>query len=187
MKRFLVLLLLIIFVAGCFNSNSYEYNGYAVKRHSYGYSITVYSTYSNKLNEEPHIVNLRYGPKDLEDIKVEKSLKETILNSDQIYITTNPNESGKISIATIDIGKVLGTADWGVFKISTSSALTEPFGNITVKTCKDAVDKTTVLYLKTGNETRLYSEDRCIILEGKTEDDVIKLADRLTLNLLGVM
>ena len=190
MKKIIILtlfLITIIFIAGCNEKNRYVYNDFTITRQQHGWAVTVYTVYPDFSQPVPRVVNLRYGPKELEDIEVDNSIKDIILKSENIYLTIDPNESSKIAIATIDLGKVLGTAPWGVFKIPTQSALTQPIDNITVKTCNDATQSTTIIYFKKGIQNSISNNNNCIVLEGREIEEIIKLSDRLALELLGVM
>ena len=60
-------------------------------------------------------------------------------------------------------------------------------GNYTIKTCDDSKDKVSVILLELANKTEVMVKDKCIIIKGETEEDLIRAADRLVLTLLGVI
>jgi len=115
-------------------------------------------------------------------------VKTKILDKDGVYITLDPYGSSKSVLAAIEINRVLGTNDYGVFKIPTQSATYKPT-NTTFPyiTCTDATKQIGVIYLLVENKTRIASLGECVVVEGKDYDDLIKAADKLTLHLLGVM
>ncbi len=153
--------------------------------------LTAYATYKDKKTNQ-YTIPLRNGPKDLEKIDVQKDINNLILNKEYVYITMSPEYTGKSVIAGIEIAKVLGTASYSVFKISTEGALTFPANNTNVTgtpiiNCKDANKELGVILLNLGKENKIYSNKECVILEAKDEDSLIKVADRFVYNLLGVM
>lgn len=144
---------------------------------------------------------LRYGPKDLESIPMSGGAKENLLFNGQVqkntlYITQDPNlpdQTDKLSaIAVIDINEVTGTASYGAFKMPTITAVTyETNGsiknNLPVVTCKDSTNKVGVIELKLGPENKISQEPNgCVILQGVDGQGIIKVADKLILNMLGV-
>jgi len=182
MKKLISILFILLFIAGCSNSNRYVYNGFTITKHEFGWAATVYA------NKQPHIVYLHHGPKEVEDIKSE-NLKDKILNSKQIYATFNPSMPGPpTTFAIIDIVKVTGTnSEWGIFKIPTKATITESDGINEVKTCADATSDISVILLKLGDKTEIYSEGNCIIIEAETEEDIVKASNKLVYELLGVI
>jgi len=139
-------------------------------------------------NPEPFVMDLRYGPIDLEDIKVpDTAIKQMIQNDETLYITFNPQEElkGEAVLAGVEIGKFIGNKYF--FNIPVKSAVTTPYDNNTVMTCEDADDLNTVIWIKKGKETKIETQGNCIILQGPTETDMVKAADRLALHLIGIM
>jgi len=183
MKRILIIPIILLLIAGC-SQNKYTYNGYTITKHEFGWAATVYAGQK----EQPYIVYLHYGPKEVDKINSE-TVKDKILNSKQIYTTFNPSMPGApTALAVIDIVKVTGTnPEWGIFKIPTQAAITEPDGINEVKTCKDATNETSVILLKLGDETKIYPEDYCIIIQAENEEDIIKASNRLVYELLGII
>ena len=48
-------------------------------------------------------------------------------------------------------------------------------------------NKKTTIKLQLGEENKIFKEGSCVVVEGKTEEDLIRGADRLFLRLLGIM
>ncbi len=137
-------------------------------------------------NPTPSYIFTRYEPGQLEKLDIE-NVKSKILDKKEFFITINPyaNLTGLTTIAALEIDKFLDNRY--LFNIPVSSAFTEDYNNGTVKTCSDADEDTGIFLLRLGNMTRLFSREECIVLEGKTEEDLIMLADRLVFQLLGMM
>ena len=127
-------------------------------------------------------------PYSLEDIEIFGNVKDKILKKQGIFVTLDPYGSSKSVLAAIEITRVIGTNDYGVFKIPTQSATFKPT-NTTFPyiNCANATKDIGVIYLFLGNNTRVASLGECVVVEGKNYDDLIKAADKLTLHLLGVM
>ena len=154
--------------------------------------LTTYVTYKGDISDYQYTIPLRNGPKSLEDISVVKGINPVILNKKYVYITLNPDRNSQAVLASIEIAKVIGTADYGVFKIPTKGAFTHPVNNTNstetpIITCKNANKDIGVIELRLGNENKIYSNKECVILEAKDEESLIRVADRFVYNLLGVM
>src|SRR3989344_1146660 len=163
----------------------FEYNGFQVKR-EVDKSGNLYSIqlYLNE-NSEPSTISVRNDPRNLEDIPVEYGLREKVLKS-EAFVTMEPNASGLTVVAAIEISKIIGNEF--LYAVPTKGALLWDVGTgAPVKDCKDADDDTAIIKLVKGNQTAVYSENECVIVEGKTQSEIIESADRLILTLLGIM
>ena len=58
--------------------------------------------------------------------------------------------------------------------------------DLPIITCNDVRDHQGVILLKIGENNRIYSDNGCIILEAKSNKDLIRVSDRLILDILGV-
>jgi len=137
---------------------------------------------------QPYTVTLRYGPRELEDVIFEnRDIKQTITDDDLVYITFDPNEElkGEAALAGVEAGKLI--ANKYFYNIPVKSAVTSEYDNNTVVSCDNATKKNTVIWVKKGEETKVSMQDNCILVEGPTESDIVKAADRLALYLIGIM
>jgi len=178
----------VIYFSDFNTSNVYQYsNGYSV------FDVNVLNEVETQIlitldeSGEAYILNMRNDPLSLEDIPVTGNIYQRILNDEAMYIVINPNDglSSKATIAALEIDKVIDNQFF--FNTPVYSAMTEEYGGYPVVTCDDANDEYTVIYLGLGNETAVYVDEYCIIVEGVDEDDLIRAADRLSLHLLGIM
>ena len=76
-----------------------------------------------------------------------------------------------------------------MFNLPTFPGLIRPVeGNdLPVITCEDVSDSRSVILFDIGDENRIYSQEGCVIMEAVNEDELIRVADRLTLTTLGIM
>ena len=159
------------------------------------HTVETYAKYKDDSNNYRYVIPLRTGPKEVEEFTVDKNINNYLLNKKYIYITMDPKYSSKAILASLDIAKVLGTADYSVFKIPTEGALTysitnatnSTFQNTPIITCNDANKDVGVIWFNIDNENKIYSNKGCVVIEAVDEDTLIKLADRLVYSLLGVM
>ncbi|MBS3162316.1 hypothetical protein J4467_00140 [Candidatus Woesearchaeota archaeon] len=138
--------------------------------------------------ETPYLIALRNDPVSLEDIQVEGVLNTRIYNDEQIWLTINPNAnlSSKTTVAVLEVDKIIDNDN--LYGIPANAAMTmENDYNYPVKSCYDGTDKSTVIFFTLGSETKVYTDEYCIIIVGTTEDEIIRAADRFVLTLLGVM
>jgi len=155
------------------------------------YTLKLSASYGDKLTRQ-YEIPLRNKPKDLENIPVEDRVKSKLLSSQGIFITLDPELDQKATIAAIQLAKVLGTADYGVFKIPTQGAFTQPINttnqsNYPVKTCQDATSDIMVIQLTLGMENKAYIKNNCVIIEATDTENLIKVSEKVVLRLLGVM
>jgi len=138
--------------------------------------------------EHLYQIPLRNLPEDVKIISLSSREVKKILNAKGIFITLDPNLKAYASIGAIELAGVLGTADFGVFKIPTQGAFTEKIdSDYPVKTCEDAKDGVIVITLILGDENRIDSEGDCIIVKGDSYENLIKSSERLIYGLFGVL
>ena len=162
-------------------SNSFNYNGYKFSKNSAnGYDIEIFF----KNDPNPHYINVRYNPNDLERIPVETDLNSKLLKDD-VYVTLDKNLTSTSVIAVAEISKIIGNQY--LFNIPTKGALNYDTGKNLFKTCEDATSKTGIILLKLGNETKITSNKKCVVVQGTNEDEIIRASTKLILTMLGIM
>lgn len=181
---FILLAVFIGFIFLKFQPAGYEYNGFDVQEIVLG-NTTVYRTtlYINHA-KEPSFLNSRYGPKELEDFPTEE-FRNDILDKKKIYATVDPDQSlsGQTMIALFEINNAIEV----FYGIGVDGALTHNAKNYTEKSCEDVSPEEGVIWLRKGSENKILNQDGCIIIEGLTEEDLIKGADRLVFGLLEII
>ncbi|MDD5086908.1 MAG: hypothetical protein PHV16_04095 [Candidatus Nanoarchaeia archaeon] len=163
--------------------NNYEYNGFTfTKIEGYGVWFTEIQKQDKNFR-----VSMRYSPMEVEDIPIDRTAYQVILNSNELYLTVPNNLSSIAVLALAEVGRITGT-QYGILDIPSTGALTHSKGDETpVKNCEDAVGGTGIILFNLGNYTRVYLEGKCVIVEGETDWDIVRAADRLTFGLLGIM
>lgn len=138
-------------------------------------------------NPKPYLVTFRYDPLKLENISIDRKAKQLIADDKLVYVTIDPDQklTGKTTIAALEIDKVID--NYLFYNIPVSSAVTKPYQEMKVKSCKNATAEMTVIWLKTGDSTKVYTEENCIIVQGSDEEELVRAADRLGLLLIGIM
>lgn len=134
----------------------------------------------------PKYIYTRHEPQEMIGLKINPDVKQ-IATKKEAYITINPNAgmTGRTTIAALEIDKFLDNPY--LFNIPTKSAFTEKYEtspDYLIKTCEDVNKDTAIIWLKLGEETAIKYEKGCVILEGQTEDDLIKIADGLAFYLM---
>lgn len=138
----------------------------------------------------PKYVYTRHEPEEMMGLKINPKVIQDITAKKEAYIIINPNAelTGKTTIAALEIDKFLDNPN--LFNIPTKSAFTEIYEespDYLIKTCEDVDEDTAIIWLKLGEETVIKSENGCVILEGQTEEDIIKIADGLVFYLMGMI
>ena len=163
----------------------FEYNGFAIHKVEIQgipiYKATIY------VDDKPFLLGFRYNPRDLEGIKVEDGLKEKIIKK-SLYVTMDPGLSSKGTIAFSEVDKVMENPS--LYRLTTKPALTKEIdGNDLPKIdCDDVTADIGVIRFMIGKADRVYSDESgCVIVEAISEDNLIKVADRLMMTIGGIM
>jgi len=163
------------------NKNEYNYNDFKLQKTPTGWVTWAYK------GDQPYLLQLRHDPKTLENISVDENIMELVLSKQALATTIDPNLTSRAVIGAIDIANVLGRR-LGLYGIQVIGATMEFANNGTyVIDCRDVQENMNVAVLKLGKKTEVYLEDNCIILEGETEEDINRAADRFVYQILGVM
>lgn len=145
-----------------------------------------YGTYVLKNNEKLPI-QFRLDPRNASNYYIDTDVVQNLLKSGKIYITFNPNQKdlAKIAVASLEISRITG-----LYGIQTVGAYTEdskPVNeNVPIRTCKDADDKTSVILMQISDENKITTKDNCVYVSAETVDELILIADKLGMNLLGI-
>lgn len=189
-----ILILFVIFIGVYYYNNkikygpsSFEYNGFEVIYVDLGngpiYKLKVFF----KDVTQPSFINLRSDPRVVDDISLDLNRTE-LLTKRRLYITMHPTNLTSTSVlAGAEISKIVGNRY--LFGILTSGAVTSsvPGKNALIKTCNDVNQSDGIILLSLSNQTRIYNDNGCVILEGVTEENLIEAANLLDLYLLGVI
>ena len=160
----------------------FTYNGFQFQQDQYGYKVTLY------INDQsiPATIHVREDPRTLENITVEGDV-QVLRQKQQIYVTLDPeaNLTAKTTIGALEIDSIIDNPY--LFNIPVSSSFTKPYLNNTVRTCHDVTPQQGVILFQTGEETIVLENKGCIIVQGTTEDEIIRASDRLVYTLLKIM
>lgn len=191
----LIIFLAIVFVPRFIQKANLEknkYNGFDFAKSSDGYWYTVVQK-----GNQPYQISFYYHPRDLEDIPVEANLRDKFFNirdnNGTIYITMDPDgNNNTIVVAGVEIAKITGKG-YNLLNVDTHSAFIKKPNSTAVDTitpvvtCGQANNKTMVIWITLSNKNIAYSYGNCVILEAKTYGDMVRVADRMMYNLLGIM
>ncbi len=209
-KKLLILFLLLFLTLGIIvyysrtqnNKNSFIYHGakgdYRIDIQTIG-NQTDYIVYANSPTQNiTYLVPLKEKPQDVENISLEPDLLSKIQRPQgtrKVYLTEDyqtPNLTKQISVlALIDIGKILGRAEYGIYKLDVQGAVTSSTDHsrsleVPEITCTNVNATTSVIYVKLGQENKVYSDHDCIIVEGKDSKGITLASTKFAYYLLGV-
>lgn len=182
-------LFLVIYQKNKYSDIYFRYNGFDIHKMDTKNGVFYYIKLFLEGSNQPLIISTKNDPRTLENISIKdnfKEIKEAIMKNN-LYVSFDKDTTGVSIIAGIEISKITGNRV--LYNIPTYGAMIEEINekNITVKNCEDVNDKTGVIWLKLGNETKIYNNNGCIIIEGTSEYELIRGADRFILTLLGIM
>ncbi|MEK6955558.1 MAG: hypothetical protein AABW52_02780 [Nanoarchaeota archaeon] len=199
---YLLVLLLLFFIfltitviSGKLLDKGYTYEGkkgdYRIDVSKIG-NVTLYSAHVKKDNVE-YIYHFRNKPEDLKNVYLEDNLLEKI-NRPQgvrnVYVTRdieiNVQTNNDVILAGAPFEAILGSADYSMYQIPLKNAYTTRIDERIPKiTCKNVSPVDAVIYMRLGNETKVYSENECIIVQGTDADTLIKAGEKLGYYLIG--
>ncbi|MBU1975586.1 MAG: hypothetical protein KKG59_04245 [Nanoarchaeota archaeon] len=188
----IVVVLIIIILAGVqirnYNMNKDTYNHFKFAQRG-----KLWETLIEK-EGVPTFVPFHYHPRELEDFIFEPEIHNKILGfNGTIFITLDPNLNSTIVKAGIQVARITGDR-YGILDIPTRSAITNiPEGyeiNLSMTpliTCDNATSEIMVIWLKKGIVNSVYSNNNCIVIEGKNEEEIVRGAEKLDYLILGIM
>ncbi|MEK6948681.1 MAG: hypothetical protein AABX34_00560 [Nanoarchaeota archaeon] len=132
-------------------------------------------------------IQFRYGPKEVEEVKVEGILDTGLFdNAQDYYVTFNPtgNDFSSVALAVGDFNQQMTNIFFKQPIAACDRNETRACIDRQVITCKDT-DKL-VLYVKESNTSRVLYDDNCITIEG-SGFDLVKGIDRVLYEFYGIM
>ena len=150
----------------------------------FSFSRTDDGTWYTKVNGKQ--LAFHYFPSDLEDINLSNEIVDKMKNTNMIYFTYNPESRYREDIAML--GFELTNILWQDFKIYATKGLTKNNTfNAPVIDCNNATITIPVIYFNESNQTEIYLNNNCIVLNGRTGIDFLVLKERLLYGLFGVI
>ena len=162
------------------NYQGYDYNGFSFIKVNNMWFTQIQPPGENKL----YTIELRYGPKDLEEIPV-IGKPELFLTINKTYITFNPTDKNLkyigLAIGDIDLNliKVLGIEPIAACTKNHSACSDRP-----IKNCDNT--KAPVILVQQDPVAFVEQRGNCLIVQGNNFE-IVKAADRLLLYLYGIM
>ncbi|MBS3152139.1 hypothetical protein J4230_01880 [Candidatus Woesearchaeota archaeon] len=195
---FVVLILIILvgyFVRVYLSNGYYNYEGkngeYKIWKSKVGsvifYHVSVFQ------EDQEYIYSFRNHPKDLEEIYLEPGLISELNRPKgirKLYVTQDvelANMTDADSVLGIAAFEQMLTGNFGIYNLDISNVYNTSFENKTLPiTCANVTNNIAVVYIKVGDETKVYSQYGCIIIEGRGGNGIIKAGEKFAYNLLGV-
>ena len=168
-----------------------EYNGYIFEKHGDIWSTTVTITDSFKGWERQYEILFHYSPKEVEDVETLKNARNIsispnlFLDAQTIYITMDPEYPSAVVLSGVEIAKIIGN----VYEKGVKGAITRPDNrtDAPVITCNDIAPAIRIIKLELGNETKIYSDKGCIVVQGTDSDELLRASERLTYEMLKIL
>jgi len=153
----------------------------------YDLGNNAFGTYVVIDNNQKQLVQFRLDPREAGNVSLDEKALMDIVSAKKIYITSDPlgKDLGNVAVAAYQISRIIGLSS-----IPTVGAYTRdsepPNPDVPLKTCNDATNTTTVIVLEAGDFTGVSEKDYCVHISGTNNTEMIKAADKLGMNLLGI-
>jgi len=124
-------------------------------------------------------IQFRYGPMEVENIKIEGTLDSELFNdAKEYYVTFDPNgnDFSHVALAVADFNQHMTNIFFKQPIAACDKNNTKTCKDRPIITCENTQD--VVLYVKEANATRTYFDDNCIVVEGSGLD-LVKNVDRV--------
>ena len=143
----------------------------------------------------PTLMTVRNDPRTLEDVPIDTEyVRDAVAGKSVVYITEDPHDelTGPTLVAANELAVpliFLYGAEVNKTLTRTSDELGVALEDQVVKTCEDSDDRTLIILQRLGDVTAVFEEDGCLVVQGKSPDEmeIIRAADRLYLTMLGIM
>ncbi len=153
-----------------------DYNGYEFQRTAQGWMADI----------DGKIVQFNYHPTDLDELEIDKSVSDKLVNSKVIYITFNPNAK---EVQTLELVRFeFENSFKEIFEIYTINGVTQESEsyNLPNVACYNATALIPVVTVVASNTTKAEINHACITVE-VTEYTAQAMKDKLLYMMLGIM
>ncbi len=161
---------------------TYEYNGFTFTEHGGTWQTKGYR------GGYEFSINLRHGPKELENISVEGNIPQFRDSGDFFYITLDPREEHHDRYVTMSMAELAPNLVLHFQKDLQSACIVDHPAcekeSAPVKTCEDT--EIPMIYLKREPGAKIEISDGCAIIQGKG-NEMVKAADRFMYGMYGIM
>jgi hypothetical protein len=182
-SRIMVLFMAFIMVGSVFGIMFFGYDQESKVKYNGIVFLQKNNLWVAKINGEEVIFN--YLPDDVTRVDISEDVSSRLKNPVEIDITSDFNSTLKETIALAEQQMVASLGSFGVFV--RVGFTTENRFDVPVIRCEDATLSVPVVYFREGNKTRAYLQDNCIIAEGRSSFDVLRIKDRMLYDVLGIL
>ncbi len=162
---------------------------YEFQKRILGGNTTFYYIYLTA-NGRGYSYPFRNYPKELEEIPLNVDIQNDLFAKKLIYATQNIGTANKTQqqsfLGIMEVVRILGRAEEGIYGLAVKSAFIEDHNNNTIASCEDASKTIGVMYFKLGDENKIYADNGCIVIEGKDAEGLMKSSEKFAYHLLKV-
>lgn len=148
------------------------------------------------IRKKPYIIPFYYNPFQVEDIFIDNVTMITMsqfkdrADPKVIYISIDPVASSKIAVAAFETKRILDKnynilnfeAYYGIHYLHEANYTEFPLA-----TCKDARPDRLIMIINVTGENSITTQNNCIHINSKNENESIRVSDAFAFRLLGIM
>jgi hypothetical protein len=164
--------------------NQTNYNGYNFTKVDGIWYTNVNVEWSGRMFS--YDLPIYFSPHEVENVSIDKDVGVILKlgTKPTAYISVDPSLDSNAVVGGTEISKVLGKMFFMTVKAATTREISIGYPVIT---CMNVSEKTRVIIIQPGNVTRIYRDEAgCVTIEGPNGLEIIRAADRLVYNLLGI-
>lgn len=177
---------------GKINENQYVYNGIIFARQN-NESLWIFQ---GKVRNQTFEITSYYGPEELELVSVPLNVVNNVYSKKALFLSLNssldnvPTAAANAAIGAIEVGKIVGTKN-NILNKQTMTTVTDSvasgINSSLSATCLNASNVVGVIQFELSNTTQVIGDKNCLVVQGSSPTDIIKAADRLVFEILGIM
>lgn len=172
---FIMVTSVIGFMFGQYSTQKLKFGEYTFVRTDQGFSLVI--------NKQEVVFD--YFPTEANSTDFDPRIDDRIKSTKMLYATINANSSHQAALGKVAYDLATTLDDFGVF---VRPAFTEQTTyDVPIITCANATQFVPVLYFKDSNQTKAYIDSNCIILEGDSDVDFLRLKDRILYGFFGIL
>ena len=139
-------------------------------------------------NGKQYVYPFRNDPRNLKSIYLEPDVKNKFINKVEVYVTQDADKLGTNSlIGKMEFIKILSKYnEEGIYGLEVVNTFTTKFEERPAITCNNVTKNIGVIYLKLGDENKIYSDKDCVIIQGINDDNLLLASEKFAYHLLNL-
>ena len=169
--------------------NAFKVTGYNAKEYTfYETPEGDFGAYLLRQDGTLFPIVFRADPRNITEFHIDLEIPETIRSAEKVYLAYNPNQVNlsKVVVAAAQVSRIIPLTN-GYMPVLAYTEDTEPIDKtIPIRNCDAASEENVVILFEVAGINDIVNENNCIHVRGENHDDLLLMADKLGMNVLGM-